>query len=30
MTKPVADLDVFMGKPWANVGSSMGKKVVKN
>jgi hypothetical protein len=25
MTKPVADLDVFMGKPWANMGSFMGK-----
>jgi hypothetical protein len=24
MTKPVADLDVFMGKPWANMGSFMG------
>jgi hypothetical protein len=30
MTKPVADLDVFMGNRWANMGSSMGKKVVKN
>ena len=26
MTKPVADLDVFMGKPWANMGSFMGRK----
>jgi hypothetical protein len=25
MTKPVADLDVFMGNPWANMGSSMGR-----
>jgi len=24
MTKPVADLDIFMGKPWANMGSFMG------
>ena len=24
MTKPVADLDVFMGNPWANMGSFMG------
>ena len=30
MTKPVADLDVFMGNPWANMGSFMGKEVVKN
>jgi hypothetical protein len=30
MTKPAADLDVFMGNPWANMGSFMGKKVVKN
>jgi hypothetical protein len=24
VTKPVANLEVFMGKPWANMGSSMG------
>jgi hypothetical protein len=24
MTKPVADLDVFMGNRWANMGSFMG------
>ena len=24
MTKPVADLDVFMGKPWADMGSFVG------
>lgn len=25
MTKPVADLEVFMAKPWANMGSFMGR-----
>jgi len=24
MAKPVADIDVFMGKPWANMGSFVG------
>ena len=28
MTKPVADLNLFMGNPWANMGSFMGKNVV--
>ena len=30
MTKPVADLNVFMGKPWANMGSSMGRFLTSN
>ena len=30
MTKPVADLDVFMGNPWANMGSSMGNFLTTN
>jgi hypothetical protein len=25
MAKPVADIDVFMGKPWAKMGSLMGR-----
>jgi hypothetical protein len=25
VTKPVADLNVFMGKQWANMGSFMGR-----
>jgi hypothetical protein len=24
MTQPVAELNVFMGNPWANMGSFMG------
>jgi hypothetical protein len=30
VTKPVADLDVFMGKPWANMGSLMGNFLTIN
>jgi hypothetical protein len=28
-TKPVADLEVFMGNRWANMGSFMGSKVAR-
>jgi len=30
MTKPVADLDVFMGNQWANMGSLMGRFLITN
>jgi hypothetical protein len=30
MTKPVADLDIFMGNLWANMGSSMGRIHLRN
>ena len=28
MTQPVAELNVFMGNPWANMGSSMGRFIL--
>jgi hypothetical protein len=27
VTQPVADLEVYMGNQWANMGSLMGKKL---
>ena len=30
MTKPVADLDVFMGNRWADMGSYMGRFLTSN